>query len=290
MDFTSLDLHGMSTDKEAEAYEFCSTDARTLNCYPHFLEYLAITYEITNTSFLIYLDRAVVGLVPYFISEIPGKIQSFLGKENISQPILNTLLASQREIWAYVANNYFPSSSANYNSSLWKIPTNEVNAVLTSTSDNLLMNLKDLEMGGLKTISRGHKRTIEKSRSEGKTTRILDSQSPLKEILHYFCEYREAHRLAAGKQTRNSASFDYMKSLIELGHAKLFVAQKNGKSLSFLFCDYGGTVARGWSQANIQNLQHGEHPRHQLEFEAMVHFAKIGFETYHLGIDDSRSK
>ena len=77
-----------------------------------------------------------------------------------------------------------------------------------------------------------------------------------------------------------------MKDMIYTGNAILFIARDSQRNLSYLYCDFNSTFARGWSQANINDLELNQFPRHQLEFEAMEFFKKLGIGYYHLGVEE----
>ena len=252
----------------------CTKYSLTLNYYAYFLDYLAVTYETKNESYVLLVDDLPSAVVPWFGDllevEIPGIVQfkPFDGDDQLigkfkpeGEKIFNFEFSTWANNWSYV------------------IP----DSIQIQPFKNLVVDLKSLATSPFTEISRGHRRTIVRSMSQGQRTLVIDSASNATDIDFFFDFYRRAHFEAAGRQTRNNQSFELMKQYISEGKAILFVAENSGRPRSFLYCDYTNIFSRGWSQANLLDLNQDEYPRHQLELESMLHFASIGSIFYHLG-------
>jgi len=98
-----------------------------------------------------------------------------------------------------------------------------------------------------------------------------------------FARFRGAHLKSAGRLTRPSESWDLMLSFMKQGKAALFTSSIDGKEISYLYCGQFGKFAWGWSQVNLDEYEKEYSPRHQLEWEAMMHYRKKGFSCYEIG-------
>jgi len=259
---------------------FSAIYSPSLNYSSFYLDYLTITYDVVNLSQVVLINETPVGLVPVFLqvsnllssgslppAPVPYRIP-IAESAKFEWSKLNTLLVGhsfEKSSWITDWSGIFPHARQSLEFS------------------NLVLNLKEFDELKYQSISRNHKRTILKSISMGQVTLIIDSSSTKEDQDYYFSQYRSAHQVAAGRQTRNNQSFNHMLEGIRNGNAKLFVALNERRLLSFLYCDFNRQFARGWSQANRSDLQPGEFPRAQLEFDAIVHFKKMGINAYHIG-------
>jgi len=83
--------------------------------------------------------------------------------------------------------------------------------------------------------------------------------------------------------TRPQTTWEDMYELIKSQEASLFVAFLNEKPASFLYCGEFGSMAFGWSQANIKELENKIPVRHALEWEAILNYKSRNFKYYEIG-------
>jgi hypothetical protein len=274
---------------------FCLRWGGNLNHLTHFLNYQIVTSDLVEESFGVFLEGDLVAVVPILKhcekrSSHDSSVSVFVRTPGplISEPVNRNMfleyLSNQLKLRVpkgivYEFGSWKPIKVApiNFPNHLFREQDKSVNLVVDLSMDEELL---------FKSFSRGHQRTIKKSRSDGQSTIRLDYSSSRKEIESGFNLYRSTHLIAAGKLTRPTESFDLMLNYIYAGIAVLFIGRKNDRKLSFLFCDFVGELSRGWSQANSQELQNREFPRHQTEWEAMLYLKEKGCRYYHLGTFD----
>ena len=284
--------------------QICDDFSTTLNHYSYFLDYLEISFNSKNCSYVVLVNGEPVVLVPFF-----EPFDSNLGPELIlngepySSPVLVCNLDNDDkiEILRIIRLNcerVFQkwNQKTKYVSSAWSILESEKGTyaldLLESleTAETIRMDLLvDLSVGAdtlINSMSRSHFRTYNRSIKSGHSVIAVDHKATPKQIEEYFSSYQMAHFVAAGRATRPQSSFDFMKELILLGRGVLFVCRSSNRNLSYLFCDYNDTFSRGWSQANSDHLQPGEFPRVITELNAMLYFMQKGVQVYHLGIQE----
>ena len=262
--------------------QFITQESGNLNFKSDFLKYRVITEAIIDESIGILSQDKLIAVVILFLNEKrqlaePPRILIAKGTKphmvsEISRIAMASLPLKENQIRFLKIDNWRATAEvSDY--------TKEGNRQF-----NLVMDLEKVRQTGLKCISRNHQRTIKKSLEISQITSIIDHTSDRDLMVASFERYREAHKEAAGRQTRNGESFEYMCELIVKEKAKLFVAITSGIEESFLYCDYDSYSARGWSQANTANLPEGRFPRTKLEWDAIQHFSKLGLARYHLGL------
>lgn len=273
---------------------FCLVSSGNLNHLSHFQDYLKITYDLFDFSFGITSGGELVAVAPILLPRestiMEGSNSEFNTIPNQRPLVLyshNKLLIDllMLEISHRVPTNSFFEFDIWETNQLADQPFARLESYFTKTSDRqtLLVNLSSGEEEHFKSISRGHQRTIKKSRAAGQLVTILSSSSRKADVVAGFQDYRDAHASAAGRITRSNQSFELMREFINSGQACLFIGRTGRRDLSFLYCDFRAHLSRGWSQANSSQLQAGEFPRHQTEWEAFNYFRRVGAKYYHLG-------
>lgn len=273
---------------------FCLVSSGNLNHLSHYQEYLKITYDLIDFSFGITSGGELVAVAPILLSRertLMVGSNSELSAIPIQRPLLlnsnNKLLIDLLllEISHRVPANSFFEFDIWGTDQLADQSSVGLESYFTKTShrQTLLVNLSSREEEHFKRISRGHQRTIKKSRAAGQIVTILSSSSRKADVVAGFQDYRDAHANAAGRITRSNQSFELMLEFINSGQACLFIGRSGHRDLSFLYCDFRAHLSRGWSQANSSQLLPGEFPRHQTEWEAFNYFRRVGVKYYHLG-------
>lgn len=299
MTFNSTPIQDVSRDNWDA---FCVQNKATLNHFYDFLEYSALSFGYLNKSFLITLMKQPLAIVPLFIP-ISSEAESplLLAREPLPSPIFDQSLDVRKPDFLEFLISEIQSrislgvKEVMYKDSNWfELPDDLALEILFSSDFarivsrkfNLILNLDKSEELLFKNLSRGHARTIKGAVEQGQSVKVIDSRSAIEEIDAYFNNYQDSHKVAAGRLTRPQASFDYMKDLIGRDRAALFVNELANRKVSFLYCDFYGDLARGWSQVNATNLEAGLYPRHLTEWKAILYFKSRGVRFYHIGSID----
>ena len=152
-----------------------------------------------------------------------------------------------------------------------------------SVNDALIMDLAEnvdsIELG----FSKYHRRNIKKSEKLGVQCKAISDDDSLNDIDYYFNEFRAAHFLSSGRETRSNDTWIHMKERIVNGLGNLFVAKVERTNISYLYCGNVDGMAWGWSQVNVKEFERMYMPRHLLEWEAMKYYKRKGEKVYDLG-------
>ena len=147
--------------------------------------------------------------------------------------------------------------------------------------NTIIADLKKTESTLSSELSKYQRKHVRKSEEQGlKVSAYAGNGSGVDEV---FARFRGAHLKSAGRLTRPAESWDIMLNLMKEGKATLFTSSIGGKEISYLYCGQFGKFAWGWSQVNLDEYEKEYSPRHQLEWEAMMHFKKMGLTCYEIG-------
>ena len=272
---------------------FCLASGGTLNHLTHFMDYYTATNVLLDRSFGVLSDGELRAVVPILLPHDIGNFNRPSVKNSliVSQCPLISNCTNKKELFDLLSAEMFIRIPFDimYEFSSWNpnqvSPPDLLDRLYSQqdTNQNLLVDLTMGDEALFRNLSRGHQRTIKKSINNGQKTNILDQFSSPGDISEGFSLYRKAHAMAAGRITRSNESFELMLSYIHKGIASLFIGKIGERNLSFLYCDFVGEFGRGWSQANSHDLNSGEYPRHQTEWDAMKYLGKNGVRYYHLG-------
>ncbi|MFA6091807.1 MAG: GNAT family N-acetyltransferase [Elusimicrobiota bacterium] len=132
-------------------------------------------------------------------------------------------------------------------------------------------------------LSKYHRRHINKARAGGFRCQVFDSKSEAGALDRHFQLFQEIHMKSAGRLTRPQSTWDAMLKAGREGKASLFILSVGDRPASFLFCGEFSSMAFGWSQANDKDLEESHSLRHLLEWEAVLHYKSRGIRFYEVG-------
>ncbi len=278
---------------------FCLASGGNLNHLAHFLDYYALSYNFKDLSFGVFFEGELLAVVPIFLySGAKARDLNYkIPDSSVRNPCPLIMIGrAQIELVDFLSKEMSAriSTGVVYEFNQWNPSYSNYNHMehlfrKVGSTKNLLVDLSGGEDQLFKGFSKGHQRTISKSTRDGQFTTILDCNSSTIDVENGFWLYKRAHEFAAGRITRPNESFQLMLDYILSGVSVLFIAKKGTRNLSFLYCDFIGEYSRQWSKANSRDLLRGEFPSHQLEFEAMKYFSKVGVKYYHFSVIDSNS-
>ena len=292
---------------ESEWNNWCSQISySSLNHSYEYLKYNEVSYAVTNKSFAIYNtgSKDIIALCPIFVEEVsygPSKYKSVsMLNSPVPAPAINytndVKEDSQRlrlvltALDDFVKENeikrlYFKKSPLAYNLiDNYFYYTDMIDAGFQPVIFNVFyIDLNQTQEKLFAKLSPSHRKRIKNSIKEGQQVKVIDCTNSPEEITKWFGKYKDAHISAVGRQTRPDISFSFMERYIHTGYGFLFINTVNDQPTSYLYCDGRNGLARGWSQANVKELEKKYSPRHLLEWEAIIYFHKKKFKKYEIG-------
>ncbi len=154
---------------------------------------------------------------------------------------------------------------------------------LSDIKNTAIMNLSLPEETLLNNVSKSHRINVRQAAKKGVSVRSFSASESAQELDANFAAFKNAHYLSAGRWTRPHSTWDAMLARAHQGQARLFVAFVEEKPISFLYCGEFSKMVWSWSQANLEEYEREYSPRHILEWEAILHYRKLGFLFYELG-------
>lgn len=305
----NLRIVKLTEDKYQDWDSFCfkSDDA----WFWHTLGWLNYTWyyrpelKTKDFSFLVYKNNTVVAIVPLTLevykkgyetvsefsfggSAIPGpalannleKIEKDrLERDRVYDLIFNEIdrLARENNV-KRVSIRQAPLSKSFLNKG---IPFNYLMRFgYTDNSLNTrLIDLHKNQEGLWNDLRRNHRRNIKKG-DKFKVT-FYTKENITEEL---FMNYKELHRMAAGRQTRPDATFELMYQWLEQGSAFLTAVKFENKFIGFEYYSIYKNNVYGFSAANDPDYERDFSIRHLLEWETICWMKKKGFDFYEIGL------
>ena len=257
---------------------------KNLNYQHYFITYNCITWNRTNIGGLFLNEDKLAAIFILYLNNETNAIVSPIPIPIIAEGFgADSLMAAKTHFALEIPNGIKLLNDD------WQIEPEKSDLDLATKQQgfNMIMDLRLSHDELYSNLDRNHKRNIRKSLEQNQEILIINNQTRKELIDLYFNLYRSCHRAAAGRQTRNNNSFDYMLKLIHSGISTLFVTVLSETPISFLYCDSTGELARGWSQATSEQIQKDIFPRTLLEWSAISYYKKEGCKYYHLGSYES---
>lgn len=148
--------------------------------------------------------------------------------------------------------------------------------------NTLILNLNKSDEELYKSISKYRKKDIKKAINLKINIELINYKDK-KRIKKEMKNFRLAHYKSAKRKTRPLETWSQMENILIENKGKLFIATKDKKKLSYLFCGEFGKHAFGWSQVNYKKYEIKYPIRHYLEWFAIKYFQKKKFLYYDLG-------
>lgn len=132
-------------------------------------------------------------------------------------------------------------------------------------------------------MSKYQRRHVNRSIKKGVSVKIFNKKNNNDQLDDLINQFKNAHLISAGIQTRSDSTWDYTLNMCKEGKGTLFVSFLNNNPISFLFCGEFLNTAYGFSQVNVEKYESKFSPRHHLEWEAFLYYKKEGFKYYEIG-------
>lgn len=262
--------------------------SKNLNALSHFIDYKCITSNLKHVGGIVYLDDQVLVIYDITLDLATKSLVAPSPVPMLSDDIDPLRVKKAHELyskWLLIEHKIRFEGVEIFEKNCWELEEKNLqfSGERKITGFNMVIPLDSTEDDLLANFNRNHKRNIKKSIMQGQKVLIISNTQNQHLIEFYFDSYRKCHYSAAGRQTRNDASFDYMAQLIHEGISTLFVTVLDNEPIAFLYCDQAYQLSRGWSQATSLAIQEEIFPRTLLEWTAIKYFRNQGCSIYHLG-------
>lgn len=265
---------------------FAFSQTQNLNYQRYFIDFEKISYGLEESS-IVLLDYTSGKIVMLLIDLKKNNDEKF--RTHYIFNSADRLFSGDWKILLEKNEIDLPREGNEY--SCWQYSPLSIPASVSyfEIGKELVVDLSQQESDLWVNMSRNHRRTIEKSRSQGMAIKIIDKSSSEADQTFFFDKYREAHRAAAKLAARPESSYSYMLRLIREGIGTLYMAHLEGEPVSFLYCDRFQSSSRGWSQVTPLEIKREYFPRTFLEWNAILDQKAHGVISYHLGFDQLKS-
>lgn len=263
------------------------------------INFYSAYHKIFNKSFLIEVEKKIVGIVPLAINKnLKEYIYGFNYNYCPSPVFIKGLKPSTRRkilksIFVHIKNMNLKIKKLNlfthpvfYSKKKFEINSKNQFELLEYTKNfsvinTLILDLKLDEEELINNMSKYHRRNISRTKSS-LTFNVYDNKNN-SELKKKFKEFKNLHFKSAGKKTRPDLTWDIMFQNIINGFGVLFSTMVEKKDISFLYCGVFKDFAWGWSQVNKEGFEKKYMPRHYLEWKAIQYFKQKSYSYYELG-------